>query len=608
MSRRFLLSGVLVVALLLLIAANSYLAQGRGAPPGYTPAQQPQGRGGNTPAAQPSTGAVPQANGPLSMILGPTDNVKPFVRVAPKAPTTDTYYLDRPIEEWPPDEFVSNPDREFDWHNLKGWHFQANPLKMTILGKRRVKAGETIEFEGELQDLSGTQTGMSMSYMGPFGRRQSLNVQLRAVAPGSTIFRGTMRIPDYVEPGIYFPISIGANNELRHAKSFSAEDHPSTKGASLEIEVLPNINADVMPPEVQWVKVNTLDAPEGQIRTQRVQDPVSIYAKITDNKSGVAGAGIRLLGPTATCAQVTAYQGKGPRCKFIEASLARVMGQPDVWGAMVSIPQWWEGGEYRLVSMWSEDKAGQRMMMMQSSEPVMKNANINLTQDPANIDQTPPTLFSVWVDKTTARLGEPVTVYAIVADDKAGVGTVAISFAPTPSFIDRVRVHLKPMPKADVIQKSGLDINANMWSGNVDTIPWFEPGEWKVDRITIRDNADNYLDLLPEYHPEVDVKLTYTGGVNLREQLNNYRKGGAVVAPRGGGDMATGVPAAPAASAAAPATTGNVVSNDKVTLPNGRSVDVLPGAVPDPVTGRIRRVDMIPPHPPRGSCLNCHEP
>src|SRR5687767_7027926 len=61
--------------------------------------------------------------GPLGMIFGPVGEVGRMDVGAPKAPMTDTIYLDLPPEEWPPDEFIANPDREFDWHDLKGWHY-----------------------------------------------------------------------------------------------------------------------------------------------------------------------------------------------------------------------------------------------------------------------------------------------------------------------------------------------------------------------------------------------------------------------------------------------------------------------------------------------------
>lgn len=558
----------------------------QGPTPGTVPPATPaaQGRGAPPPAAAPA-GVSAQATGPLSLILGPVGDVRQTNWGNAKAPTTDSYYLVEPPEEWMPDEFQSNPDREFDWHNLKGWHFVPNIKKVTLIGNRKVKPGDSVQFEGIVEDITGTQNRVGFSYYGPKGRRTTLRVQLRPVTPGSNVMRGSLLIEPWVEPGFYRATEFTAENDTRHSKAFWPDFHPGLQG--LDFEVAANPNADVIPPTVEWIKLNKIDAPMGQIRTQRVQDPIPIYAKITDNKSGVEKVTIRL---------------ETPGGHFIESALNKVVGHPDVYGAVLSVPKWWEGGEYKVMSMWVDDRAHQENMLMASTSPVLRGAKIITTQDPEMIDKTPPELFSVWVEKTSARLGEPVRVNAIITDDKSGVGTIAVMFSPRPSYIDRVRVHLKPVEPASVVQKSGLDINANLWTGTLDTSPWLEPGEWAIDRITARDNADNYLDLLPEYTPEIaDVKINYTGGVNLREQLSNQKKG--IATP-----IATGpAPAAAPAAAAAARPAGGAMTNE-VTLPNGKVVQVQPGAAPDPVTGKIRRVDMIPPHPPRGACLNCHEP
>ena len=220
----------------------------------------------------------------------------------------------------------------------------------------------------------------------------------------------------------------------------------------LEIEVLPNTNVDVIPPKVHWVKVNTLKAANDEILTQPVDHPLPVFAKVTDNKSGVKSVTVRF---------------NTPEGKFIEAKLHKVVGQRDVYGAMLSIPEWWGAGEYELLSMWAEDKAGKMTHMFRTTHAVLENAVINLTQDEANHDTQPPTLFSVWVDQTSARLGEPVTVNVIITDDKSGVGTLAVNFTPVPSYINRARVHLKPVTKPEVIQKAGFDVSQNLWTGQV---------------------------------------------------------------------------------------------------------------------------------------------
>lgn len=582
--KSYVLCSLIVVGLLVAVSADTIMALQRfqqpqtpGAPPPPGPQQGPPQGGRYAPGtaqAPQQQGTQPQANGPLSLILGPVGDVAEVKRGNPLAPGTDTYYTELPIEEWVPDEFISNPDREFDWRQLKGWHYSPLVEKVTILGNRKIKAGESVRFEALVVDVTGTQGRMSMSYFGPQGRRSTLQASLAPVTPGSNVLRGEVRTNRWAEPGVYRLTYVSPDNELQHGKIYHSDHHAGLKG--LEFEVLPNPEADVIPPTIDWVKVNTLDAPEGQIRTQRVGDPIPVFAKVTDNKSGVNNVTVRFITPAQ---------------HFIEARLNKVIGQNDVYGAMLSVPEWWEGGEYKLVSFWARDNADKTNYVFQTTHPVLKNAKVIMQQDPAKIDTTPPTLFSVWLDKERARLGERIQVNVVMTDDRSGVGTIAVNFAPYPSYIDRVRVHLRPVDKPAVIQKSGFDISANLWTGTFDINPWFEEGEWRIDRITARDNADNYLDVLPEYNPELDVKITLTGGINLREQMINQKK--ATVAPtsgRSGGDMAA--TPAPAAQPAQPAA----------------AAPAAPAAGATGQPGKIRRVDMVPPHPPRGACLNCHEP
>ena len=123
---------------------------------------------------------------------------------------------------------------------------------------------------------------------------------------------------------------------------------------------------------------------------------------------------------------------------------------------------------------------------------------------------------------------------------------------------------MNPVPQPEIIQKSGFNIDANTYVGSFRTHVMDEPGEWHVVRVMARDNADNLLDMREyEYPLLANVKIDFTGGIN----------------PAAGDRRMT--------QSAAGASGGATQSN---------------------APGRVRRVDMIPPHPPRGACLNCHVP
>jgi hypothetical protein len=144
-------------------------------------------------------------------------------------------------------------------------------------------------------------------------------------------------------------------------------------------------------------------------------------------------------------------------------------------------------------------------------------------------------------------------------DDHSGIGDIWVDVGASPSWIDKKRVRLKAKEGRPLI-KPGFDVKQNLYEGSFKTHKLDEPGDWVVSRVFVRDNANNYLDVRAVESPDLQsVKVVYS------------ESGGA--GPR-------------------PATTSQQTQTNPP--PAGQT--------------KIRRVDMIPPHPPRGSCLNCHEP
>ncbi|MBI4471387.1 MAG: hypothetical protein HY646_01890, partial [Acidobacteria bacterium] len=274
---------------------------GRGGPPGAAPAAAQGGQRGAP--ASPASGSAGITTAPLGWLIGTTGEVsKPTPWADPLAPATDTYYLDLPQGEEPPDEFLSNPDHEFDWRDLKSWNYPAVIRSFQILGNRRVAPGQTVQFECIVQDFSGTQNGCSIGYYSPLGRVQTMNGRLSPVVEGGNIMRGSLTIPRHATPGTWRAVQLGAGNETRSGKVYWADTHPA--GKNLDIEVLSVNNdrdVDITAPVVEWVKMTMLDQPEGTIRSQPITDSIPIFARMTDDKSGVAGARVKIQGPQSAC-------------------------------------------------------------------------------------------------------------------------------------------------------------------------------------------------------------------------------------------------------------------------------------------------------------------
>ena len=245
----------------------------------------------------------------------------------------------------------------------------------------------------------------------------------------------------------------------------------------------------------------------------------------------------------------------GPDNKYIEVKLQPFFARPGEFVGYFRINPWNVGGEYVARTLSIGDQAGNRKELFAPTNKMLQAVKFNVTQDPKKVDKTPPRLISVSFDKSTGKMGDEIRITAIGVDDMAGVGDVYVDVAASPSFIDKKRVHLAAKARP-VLIKPGFDIQDNVYEGTFKTHALDEPGDWIVTRVFVRDNANNYT----------DVRATENGDLAAVKVVL--------------GDV----------GALTPATTSNPNTNAAAGPP------------------KIRRVDMIPPHPPRGPCLNCHEP
>jgi len=248
----------------------------------------------------------------------------------------------------------------------------------------------------------------------------------------------------------------------------------------------------------------------------------------------------------------------GPDNKYVELNLARRFNYPGEFVGYFQINQWSVGGEYVARTIQIKDKAGNQKDLFSSTNELLAATKFNIRQDPAKIDKVPPKLISVAFDRATAGMEDETKIVAIAVDDHSGIGDIWVDVGASPSWIDKKRVRLTPKSGRTLI-KPGFDVKQNIYEGSFKTHKLDEPGDWVVSRVFVRDNANNYLDVRADASPDLrTVKVVY------------------------GGEATGGGPS---------------------TAPSAQ-IQANPQAGP----AKIRRVDMIPPHPPRGSCLNCHEP
>lgn len=478
------------------------------------------------------------------LIQGPTVNYG-----QPLAPVQDTYYPDGfqvagSDESWIPDEFLSNPDPSIDMKALKGYHMPPILHWVKVLNPV-VKAGDTVRFEALVEDKTAMNP-WPMGFHGPNGRRTEFNVQMRPSKDNPFKHEGTLRVHKWAEPGLYFLYTLGIiSNELGHSKAYFQDYHPGLKDAYFT--VLPHDDVDVTPPVLEDFRIGDPASAAAEIPSFDIAQAIPVYARVTDNLAGVQNVRVRFINSLG---------------RYTETNLMPMFDKKDWFVSAFRLPKHYIGGEYKVVAVSLQDNAGQKVVNFGATNPKLKDAKFTIRQQASEVDSVPPRLIGLNVDKKQAALGDEITITAIVIDDKSGVGTLAVDFAAMPSYIDKRRVHLKPVPVPTVIQKSGFDLDTNTYTGSFKTHVMDEPGEWHVVRVMARDNADNLLDMRHYEFPELaNVKINFTGG---------SRTPGSAPTTSQSTSMAS------------------------------------PAAAQTP--GKIRRVDMTPPHPPRGACLNCHEP
>ena len=156
------------------------------------------------------------------------------------------------------------------------------------------------------------------------------------------------------------------------------------------------------------------------------------------------------------------------------------------------------------------DRAGNHREVFGPRDDNLGALKFNITQDPKNIDETPPRLFSVSLDKSKAKLGEGAKVTVVSIDGHSGVRDVYVDIAASPSFIDKKRVKLTPVPKASRMIKPGYDVEQNTYEGSFSTHELDEPGDWIVTRVMVSDAANNYLDMRYVEYPELEkIKVVF---------------------------------------------------------------------------------------------------
>lgn len=464
------------------------------------------------------------------------------------------YYNEKPESEWIPDEFMSNPDRQIDPRTLPGYHLPPRLLEAELLSPKKVKIGDTVK----LRVLTVSKSPVNPNdviYEGPGGRDTRLTMRWAKAAKTEekegmiySTFEASGRVTQWLPGGTYWPVAIqNLNDELGHGKSYRSDFHPALDREKLSFEVAENPNFDLTAPTLKKFVLGSLDGSAPKLPlTGKMTDLIPVFAEVTDDRSGVSEVKATLMSPK--------------RGLYSDIELTPSLDKENVWVGFFRMNPFYEVGEYKISRIVLTDRARNEFTVFPQENPVVQNRTITLSNDREDIQS--PVLVTLDIDKRQAKAGDTVKLTAVVADNLSGVDNVTVTIH-SPSAIDKRRVVLRAKPKPSVLIKPAYDVQENIFEGTFTIHPLDETGWWTVKRVIARDIANNYMDVVSTDRPAIEkIQVQFTPSETTQGTFGN-----------------TGY------TSGAPATRGEAAT-----------------------PGKVRRVDMIPPHPPRGACLNCHEP
>jgi hypothetical protein len=184
-------------------------------------------------------------------------------------------------------------------------------------------------------------------------------------------------------------------------------------------------------------------------------------------------------------------------------------GETGIFKGAFTIPEWYEGGEWKCLMVSLKDNAGNQQHYFEPTTPAMQGRTVQVIQDPARVDKVAPQALAVQFSKPKAEAGEAVTITALVADDHSGLESVQV-YVLSETGLDSEKVELKSL---DVnLNRPSKIPEPNVWSGSFSIKPDMELGAWKIARLGVSDRARNYRTYFYGRDPVLDgVTVTFTG-------------------------------------------------------------------------------------------------
>jgi len=391
--------------------------------------------------------------------------------------------MDLPVEMRVPEQYqYLRPDRQFTEGQLSGKQLPPVLTEFKVITKQ-VKPGDEVRVLARVvSPYNETAPFTSLFYNQELGRAAELYVNFKPDKKDKSLFRGVGKVSKYAAPGRYVVGTTIVPDAVGDRKAYWADFHKPMQeedGSPAGFEVLDHPNIDVDGPTLKAVTVET--------KTARAGEDVIHYAIETlDDKSGPVEAEGVWASPSGS--------------QWVRTTMVQRSDQPGAFLGAFILPQWYEGGMWKLQQLALKDDATNVRYYFESAEPLMKGAAVSIVQDPKKVDREPPKLLALQLSHKEAEVKDQVTITALVEDNLSGVETIEGYFR-SPHGADAVKIKLK-MVDLDLNRPSKIP-EPNVWQGTIKLKDTMEMGTWSVARLGLGDRAKNFRTYFSGREPEI---------------------------------------------------------------------------------------------------------
>ena len=314
-----------------------------------------------------------------------------------------------------------------------------------------------------------------------YGRASVIYMNFKPHAKDRKLYLGRGRVDRHHPGGRYNVGSTMMTDERGRKKAYSTEFNPVLRapdGSPAYFVVSENPEADVTPPTLRSLAVLTPEVGVG--------GTIRVEAFAEDN----------LAGPTQARAVFVSPSGR----RAVRADLIGDARRPGRFLGAFSIPEWYEGGLWKVQKVELYDAARNSALIFAPTAAVLRDAVVLVAEDPEKRDDEPPELLAVELPQREALANESIPVAALVEDDRSGVDKVFLSFR-SPSGADLIRVELESTNPP--LNRPSLVPQPNVFRGALKLAAWQERGAYTVSRVNLADRARNYRNLNPVRDEEI---------------------------------------------------------------------------------------------------------